>query len=69
MILGFQMQRRGGTSGDGTVSVASQARLEAQEQARTVRALDYGHTQILRSPEVVERVNGLLAQRFRQGRS
>lgn len=64
MIFGFRMQGRGGRSSDGTVSVASQARIEAQEQAATVRAFDHGHTQILRSPEIVERVGRLLAQRF-----
>ena len=52
---------------DGNVSVASQARLEAQSQAVSVRALDVDHQDILTSPDTIERVNELLAERFRQG--
>jgi hypothetical protein len=45
-------------------SVASQARIEVQGQAETIRALDYGHVPILYSDEAVERVNMLLDKRF-----
>jgi hypothetical protein len=65
MLMSFHMPGRSGTASDGTVTLASQARLEAQEQAASVRAYDYGHVAILASPEVRERLNALLAQRFR----
>ncbi len=64
MLFGFRMSGRGRLADDGTVSVASQVRPEAQEQAATMRALDQGHVEILRSPEARERLNFLLAQRF-----
>ena len=64
LLFGFHMEGRAGAASDGSVSVASQARLEAQEQAASVRALDYGHVGILSSAEAVARVNGLLAARF-----
>lgn len=65
LLLGFHMKASSGTANDGTASVASQARLEAQEQAASVRALDVGHVEILSSPEALAHVNRLLAQRFR----
>jgi pimeloyl-ACP methyl ester carboxylesterase len=65
MLMSFHMPGRSGTASDGTVTLASQARLEAQEQAASVRAYDYGHVAILASPEARERLNALLAQRFR----
>ena len=65
LLFGFRMKARSGTANDGTVSVASQARLEAQEQAVSVRAFDAGHLEILSSPEVIARVNRLLGERFR----
>jgi pimeloyl-ACP methyl ester carboxylesterase len=64
MIFGFRMSGSSAIADDGTVSVASQARLEAQEQAQSIRALDYGHVPILHSPEVIGRINSLLEQRF-----
>jgi hypothetical protein len=64
MLLGFRMARRARRADDGSVSVASQARLEAQAQAATIRALDRAHVEILRAPETRERLNHLLAQRF-----
>ena len=54
------------SANDGSVSVASQARLEAQEQGVSVRALDVGHEDILTSPDAIGRMNELLAERFRQ---
>ena len=64
MIFGFRMSGSSAIADDGTVSVASQARLEAQEQARSIRALDYGHVPILHSPEVIERLNLPPGHRF-----
>jgi pimeloyl-ACP methyl ester carboxylesterase len=65
LLLGFRMKSRSKIANDGTVSVASQARLEAQEQAASVRAFDAGHAEILSNPEVIARVNRLLDERFR----
>lgn len=62
MIFGFGGS--GGACNDGRVSCASEARYDNQEQARSVLALDYGHAEILHSPETVARVNRLLAERF-----
>ncbi len=62
MIFGFGGS--GGPCSDGTVSCASQARREVQAQASSVRALDYGHVEILHSPEVATRLNALLDARF-----
>ena len=62
MMWGFKGS--GSPCNDGSVSCASQARSEVQEQARTIRAWDYGHVEILHSPEAVARVNLLLQERF-----
>jgi pimeloyl-ACP methyl ester carboxylesterase len=64
LVFGFRMSRRANVADDGTVSVASQLRPEAQAQAASIRGLDRGHVEILDSPETRERVNRLLAQRF-----
>ncbi len=64
MIFGFRMSGSSAIADDGTVSVASQARIEAQEQAQSIRALNYGHVPILHSPEVIQRINWLLEQNF-----
>lgn len=64
MMIGFRMKASSSTANDGTVSVASEARLEAQEQAASVRAFDVSHVEILSNPEVVGRVNRLLSERF-----
>jgi pimeloyl-ACP methyl ester carboxylesterase len=64
LIFGFRMKGSGKIADDGSVTVASQARVEAQEQALSVRAWDYGHVQILHSPEAVTRMNRLLDDRF-----
>ena len=62
MMLGFHMNSSSAVASDGAVSVASQARLEAQEQATSIRAFDYGHVRILHSPEAVTRLNLLLEE-------
>jgi len=64
MLFGFHMTRAAERANDGSVTVASQARLEVQEQAATIRAFDRSHVGILGSPEAVARVNRLLAERF-----
>jgi pimeloyl-ACP methyl ester carboxylesterase len=62
LIFGFGGS--GAVCNDDTVTCASEARQEAQAQAMSVRALDYRHVDILRSPEVVARLNRLLDDRF-----
>lgn len=64
MLFGFRQSERSRRANDGTVSVKSQARYEAQEQAASVRALNFGHVPILSSREAVTRVNQLLAASF-----
>jgi pimeloyl-ACP methyl ester carboxylesterase len=66
LILAFRMNARSAAANDGRVSVATQARLEAQRQAASVRALDVGHIEILASPDAIGWVNQLLDERFRQ---
>jgi pimeloyl-ACP methyl ester carboxylesterase len=66
LLMGFRIQVLATIANDGSVSVASQARLEAQKQGVSVRALDVGHDDILTSPDAIGRVNELLAERFRQ---
>jgi pimeloyl-ACP methyl ester carboxylesterase len=64
MLFGFKMSSSAKVADDGTVSVASQARREAVDEAITILPLDYGHVDILHSPDAVERVNLLLDGRF-----
>lgn len=66
LVMGFRMKVLATIANDGSVSVASQAWLEAQNQAVSVRALDVDHESILTSPDALGRVNELLAERFRQ---
>jgi hypothetical protein len=63
-MFGFHMSGSQDVADDGRVSVASQLRPEVQEQAVTLRGFDHGHADILRAPEVVARLNLLLAERF-----
>jgi hypothetical protein len=64
LLFGFRMRGRGRVADDGTVTVASQLRPEAQAQALTLRGLDQGHVEILESREALDRLNLLLSQRF-----
>jgi pimeloyl-ACP methyl ester carboxylesterase len=64
MIFSFRMSGSSNIANDGSVTVASQIRFEAQEQALTIRGWNYGHVDILHSREAVERMNGLLDDRF-----
>ena len=61
LLFGF---RGGGPegSGDGIVSMASELRGEAQDEARSQRGFDEDHTSILRSAAVATRLNALLAE-------
>lgn len=65
LLFGFRMSGSSSLADDGTVTLASQLQPIVQEQAITQRGYDYGHTDILHAPEVVEHVNLLLDQRFR----
>src|SRR5262245_46598326 len=58
--------RRAGAdrAGDGTVTVASQTLPEAQAQAKTQRAIDAGHEDILENEQTLARVEELLRARF-----
>jgi pimeloyl-ACP methyl ester carboxylesterase len=47
---------------DGTVSIASQLRPEAQEQAIKIYGFDEGHMSILKSPRVIKTINEILAE-------
>jgi pimeloyl-ACP methyl ester carboxylesterase len=57
MLFGF----RGKRSSDGVVTLSSQLRYEAQEEARSERGFDETHTSILKSPDVAARLNEILA--------
>jgi pimeloyl-ACP methyl ester carboxylesterase len=60
LMFGFKGGGRDGSS-DGVVSVASQLRPEAQEEARTIRGFDEDHTSILASPAVAAHLAEILA--------
>jgi pimeloyl-ACP methyl ester carboxylesterase len=64
MVMGFRMNRIGRVANDGSVPMASQARVEAQEEALSIRTWDYDHWEILKSPEAIERLSRLLESRF-----
>jgi pimeloyl-ACP methyl ester carboxylesterase len=52
---------RGKGSTDNVVSISSQLRYEAQEEARSIRGFRETHTSILESPAVAARLNEILA--------
>jgi len=60
MMFSIRGESRGELSTDGSVAVASQLRIAAQDQAVTQLGLDYSHTGILRSDEAKQRLNELL---------
>jgi pimeloyl-ACP methyl ester carboxylesterase len=64
MIFGFRMNSSKDVADDGTVTVASQTRPEARDQALTRWPLDSGHVEILHSEDAVSRLSLLLDQRF-----
>jgi pimeloyl-ACP methyl ester carboxylesterase len=61
MLFGFSGGGMSGSS-DGTVSLASQLRAEAQEEALSLRGYDEDHTSILHRPAVTTRLNEILAE-------
>lgn len=66
LVYGFKRVESGsGPSADGVVELSSGARLEAQEEARSQRGFDYGHAEILRSPELVAHLRSILARAAR----
>lgn len=65
LMFGFGMTGASAVANDGTVGLSSQLRPIVQEQAVTQRGFDETHTGILRASALVERVNDLLADRFR----
>lgn len=70
MLYGYRREdARSGPSGDGVVNLSSGTRLEAQEEASSQRALDYGHADILQSAEAAEFLRETLAQAIRKGAS
>jgi pimeloyl-ACP methyl ester carboxylesterase len=56
MLFGFH-----GPSSDGVVTIKSELRSEAQEEAQSVRGFDETHTGILKSPAAAARLNEILA--------
>jgi pimeloyl-ACP methyl ester carboxylesterase len=64
MLFGYHMSSRSSVANDGVVTLASQTRPEAQAQAKSLRAVDAGHVDILSNPETLTRVARLLAVRF-----
>jgi hypothetical protein len=62
LVYGFKRTESSpGASADGVVQLSSGARLEAQEEAHSQRAFDYGHAEILRGPEVVAHLEAILS--------
>jgi pimeloyl-ACP methyl ester carboxylesterase len=61
LIFGFRQDSiLASESSDGVISLASQLRPHAQEQARTLRGYDEGHVSILRSAAVISEINEIL---------
>jgi pimeloyl-ACP methyl ester carboxylesterase len=61
LIFGFQRNARlPGESSDKVITLASQLRLEAQEEAGTVFGVDASHVGILSRPETIKRLNAIL---------
>ncbi|MBU2569486.1 MAG: hypothetical protein KJ725_05495 [Gammaproteobacteria bacterium] len=56
LVFGFTE----GESGDGTVSLASELRFEAQEEAARIYGMQEAHTEILNAPQTSALVNRLL---------
>ena len=57
MLFGFH-----GSSNDGVVALSSQLRLEAQEEARSLRGYDDTHMGILSDPAALAHLNQILAE-------
>jgi pimeloyl-ACP methyl ester carboxylesterase len=61
LLFGYRGGGRSGSS-DGTVTLSSELRDEAQEEARSIRGFDEDHTSILRSKAVATRLDQILAE-------
>ncbi len=61
LLFGYRGGGRSGSS-DGTVTLASELRAEAQEEAASVRGFDEDHTSVLRSKAVATRLGEILAE-------
>jgi hypothetical protein len=57
MFFGY----RGKGSTDNVVTIASQMRYEAQEEARSIRGFKETHTSILQAPAAAARLNEIMA--------
>jgi uncharacterized alpha/beta hydrolase family protein len=63
LVFGFQNSSLlGGSSSDGTITLASQLRREAQQQAMSQRGFDEDHISVLTSEDAIAHVLSLLAQ-------
>ena len=61
LIFGFRQDSiLASESSDGVISLTSQLRTHAQEQARTLRGYDEGHVSILKSAAVISEINEIL---------
>ncbi len=66
MVYGYKRAAsRPGPSSDGVVWLSSGASLAVQEEAETQRAFDYGHAEILRSPEAATHLSAVLTRAIR----
>ncbi|MGH7292682.1 MAG: alpha/beta fold hydrolase, partial [Myxococcota bacterium] len=62
LLFGYRRRAgRPGQSSDGTIPLESSLRLEAQEEAASVRGFDAGHVGLLRDPALVGDVTSLIA--------
>jgi len=64
LLFGFRKSGVSAVSDDGTVALFSALRMEAQQQARTLRGYDDGHADILHDADAIAWVNHLLSERF-----
>ncbi len=65
LLFGFRRNARvPGPSGDGVIVQASSLRLEAQEEALSVRGFDQDHVKILESERVAARLGEIMEARF-----
>jgi len=61
LLFAFRQEGRSSEANDGTVTVASQLRQEAQRDATRIEGYNETHMSVLEAKNVSERVNGLLA--------
>lgn len=61
LLFGHRRGSGPGESSDGVVTLGSALRLEAQQEAASVRGFDAGHVELLRDPEVARELKSILA--------